>query len=85
MRHWKATVVAVALAISLPTWGQAAFQGTRQEQAACRPDVRKFCRSVKPGSRSGAYVSCLKASSEKLSKPCVAVLTKHGVLRKQRQ
>ena len=78
MRHWKATFVAVALAVSLPTWAQAASQGTPQEQAACRPDVRKFCRSVKPGSRSSVFLRCLKANRENLSDACAAVLKKHG-------
>ncbi len=79
MRHRKATLLALALAISLPTWAQAAFQGTPREQAACRPDVRKLCRSVKPGSRSRVYVSCLKANRKNLSKPCAAVLRKYGI------
>ena len=78
MRHWKATVLAVAVAISLPTWAQAALQGTPKEQAACRPDVRKFCRSVRPRSTSRAYLICLRANRPRLSEACAAVLKKHG-------
>jgi hypothetical protein len=55
------------------------MQGTPQEQAACRPDVRKFCHAVKPGSGNGAFLSCLQASRAKLSKACLTVLENNGV------
>jgi hypothetical protein len=54
------------------------MEGTAKEQAACRPDVRRFCASIKQGSDSGAYLACLKANRSKLSKACLAVLESHG-------
>ena len=54
-------------------------QGTAQEQAACRPDVRRFCSSVKPDSDSEAFLHCLQTNRAKLSKACSNVLSSHGV------
>jgi hypothetical protein len=79
MINWKATLLAVLIAASSSVYVQAAFQGTPQEQAACRPDVRRFCHAVKPSSGSGSYLSCLQANRAKLSKACKTVLTSHGV------
>jgi hypothetical protein len=52
--------------------------GTPKEQAACRPDIRRFCSKVKQGSDSSAFLSCLKANRTNLSKACLAVLLTHG-------
>jgi hypothetical protein len=52
--------------------------GTPKEQAACRPDIRRFCSRVKQGSDSSAFLSCLKANRANLSKACLAVLASHG-------
>ena len=56
-----------------------AYQGNAKEQAACRPDVRRYCSSIKPGSDEGMFLSCLQAHRAKLSKACNEVLTSHGV------
>jgi hypothetical protein len=53
-------------------------QGTPQEQAACRPDVRRFCRDLKPDAGSLSFLSCLQGHREKLSRACLAVLESHG-------
>ena len=55
------------------------YEGSSKEQAACRPDVRRFCASVKPGSDSQVFLHCLQANRSKLSKACQEVLTSHGV------
>ena len=55
------------------------YQGSAKEQAACRPDVRRYCSSIKPGSDSGTFLHCLQANRAKLSKACLGVLTSHGV------
>jgi hypothetical protein len=52
-------------------------QGTPQEQAACRPDVRRFCHALKPEDGNGSFLACLKEHREKLSKACLAVLESH--------
>jgi hypothetical protein len=79
MIGWNATLLAVVMAASTPVLAQAAYQGSPQEQAACRPDVRKFCHAVKSGSGSGAFLSCLQANRVKLSEACLTVLQNHGV------
>ena len=56
----------------------ATMSGTPKEQAACRPDVRRFCGHVKKGSDSNAFVSCIEANRSKMSKACLAVLQSHG-------
>ena len=52
--------------------------GTPAEEAACRPDVRRFCHAVKPGSGDGAFLACLQAHREKLRRACREVLESHG-------
>jgi len=53
-----------------------ADNGTRQEQAACRPDVRRFCGHVEHGD-SQKYRDCLQAHRSELSQRCQQVLMKH--------
>jgi hypothetical protein len=53
-------------------------QGTQQEQAACRPDVRKHCRHLKPNAGALVFLSCLQKNRSKLSKACRNVLESHG-------
>jgi hypothetical protein len=52
--------------------------GTQQEQAACRPDTRRFCIKVKPEDGPFAYLACLQAHRAKLTRPCKLVLESHG-------
>ena len=55
------------------------YEGSSKEQAACRPDVRRYCATIKPGSDSEVFLHCLQANRSKLSKACLEVLTSHGV------
>jgi len=50
------------------------FEGTPEEQEACRRDSIRFCKKEVPDSFRG----CLKANRDKISKGCRAVLTNHG-------
>lgn len=53
----------------------AAFaQGTPQQQAACRPDVRKFCSHLPRDADTSAFQQCLEANRAKLSAPCLRVM-----------
>ena len=52
------------------------FEGTPQEQAACRPDSSKFCREAEPD--SFRVLSCLQRNRAKLSRACRRVLESHG-------
>jgi hypothetical protein len=80
MTGWKTIALTILIAASSSVLAEAAFEGTAQEQAACRPDVRRFCHAVKTGSGNGAFLSCLQANRQKLSKACTTVLKNHGVL-----
>jgi hypothetical protein len=53
-------------------------RGTRDEQAACRADSRRFCRTVDPDSGTHGILTCLKQNRSKLSRACRGVLESHG-------
>jgi hypothetical protein len=53
-------------------------QGAPEEQTACRPDVRRFCHAVKPGTHDGSFLSCLQEHRARLSRACRAMLESHG-------
>jgi hypothetical protein len=55
-----------------------AQSGSPEQQAACRPDVRKFCHKIKEADGDSAFVECLKANRAKLSKACRNVLESNG-------
>ncbi len=70
----------LVLATVLTAAASAAFAqgGTPAEQAACRPDVRRFCHSIPPGSGDGAFLACLQQHRERLRRACRDVLEGHG-------
>ena len=55
-----------------------AESGTPQEQAACRPDVRRFCHTVKEQDGDDAFLACLERHRDNLSTACRDVLKDHG-------
>ena len=72
------TILISGLLTSLTTIAFAQ-SGTPEEQAACRPDVRRFCYKLKEDAGSTAFLECLQAHRARLSKPCLHVLESHGV------
>jgi hypothetical protein len=56
------------------------LQGTPQEQAACSPDVFKYCKPLLNSNSPSTFsiLACLKGNREQLSKACRAVLDSHG-------
>ena len=58
---------------------QGLFNGTPEEQAACRRDVRQFCRHIKANAGNDAFLQCLQEHRAKLSEACGRVLKSHGV------
>jgi hypothetical protein len=74
--------VLLALALLAPTLAAAQQQqmdrGTPEEQAACRPDVRRFCSKVKADADPVEFLKCLENNRDALSKKCLAVLIDHG-------
>jgi hypothetical protein len=78
--HMRKFVLALALVSST----SAAFaqqpaqrQGTEQEQAACRRDVQRHCRSV-IDQGDFTVLACLKENRTKISAACDQVLKTHG-------
>jgi hypothetical protein len=55
-----------------------ATSGTPEQEAACRPDVRKFCHHLKEADGDDAYLGCLELNRDSLSKPCDAMLKNYG-------
>jgi hypothetical protein len=52
------------------------FQGTPQEQAACRPDSQRYCADAIPD--TFRVLSCLQRNREKITNACRRVLESHG-------
>jgi len=53
--------------------------GTPEEQAACRPDVRKFCNKIPRSAGNKAFQNCLVSNRNILSLKSKSVLTTHKV------
>jgi len=49
--------------------------GTPEQRAACAPDVRRFCRAVKPEDGPYAYLNCLQQHREQLRPACLRVIS----------
>jgi hypothetical protein len=71
-------IALAAALLVLSSSAMAQLSGTPQEQAACRPDVRRFCYKIKEGGGSDAFLQCLQEHRPKLSARCRAVLESHG-------
>ena len=54
------------------------FQGTPEEQRACRPDVVKMCKEVLGQNDNAIVLRCLQANKVRLSAPCHGVLAHYG-------
>lgn len=74
----KIRIVALSLVL-VSLAGAARAGGTAEQEAACRPDVRKFCHKVPQGSGDDVYLACLQANRQKLSTPCRQLLESNGV------
>ena len=55
-----------------------AESGTPKEQDACRPDVRRFCHTIKEQEANQAFLGCLELHRDDLSEACKNVLRDHG-------
>ncbi len=80
--HMRKFVLALALLSSTTVaFAQAAQpqqrQGTEQEQAACRRDVQRHCRSV-IDQGDFTILACLKENRPKISAACDQVLKNNG-------
>ena len=52
--------------------------GTPEQRQACGPDVRRYCKSIKPDDGPFAYLGCLQEHRKKLHVACVKVLESNG-------
>ena len=71
----KLLLSAAFIAVSSLTFAQS---GTPEEQAACRPDVRRFCHAIKVQEGDDAFLACLELHRDSLSNACRGVLKDHG-------
>ena len=81
----KALLTAILIAMCSAAFGQESERpaastqmGTAQQRAACRPDVRRFCRSVTAESGAFAFLACLQQHRDKLNRACRSVLESAG-------
>ena len=60
--------------------GQAKAQGSQQERAACRGDVKRFCQSQLQRNPDDvlSVSGCLQANRARLSRGCRNVFATHG-------
>ncbi len=72
------TALALGAAVIGPALAQAA-SGTPEQQAACRPDVRRYCHKIPQNAGDNAFMSCLQEHRARLSAPCRSVLESNGM------
>ena len=72
------TILIAATLIGVGSTALAASQGTPEQQAACRPDVRRFCHKLKETDGDDAFLQCLELNRDSLSKPCRSMLESYG-------
>ena len=78
MMFLSAMLLAALVAASTPVCAAELMHGTPKERAACRPDVRRFCQALKPGSDAFDFLACLQDNRSQLRAACRAVLENHG-------
>jgi hypothetical protein len=77
----KFVLVLTLVTISTTSFAQqGGSQGTAREQAACKPDVIKYCKPLLNSNTPSTFsiLACLQGNREQISKPCRAVLESHG-------
>lgn len=74
------TIRMILISAAVLSVASAAFaeSGTPEQRAACRPDVRKFCHTVKEADGDDAYLQCLERNRDSLSKRCSDMLKSYG-------
>jgi hypothetical protein len=82
MSIYRALLALLFIGVASTALGQANVptpeMGTPEQRAACGPDVRRFCKSVKPEDGPFAYLSCLQDHRAKLHAACLKVLESNG-------
>ena len=72
--------ITVALCALIFGIGGALGQGSQQERAACRGDVKRFCQSELQRNPDDVLSlnGCLQANRARLSRGCRSVFVSHG-------
>ncbi len=68
--------IVLAVAALLGNSGAYADAVSKADQAACRPDVRRFCGHIGGGDNQ-KYRDCLQSHFQELSQKCQQVLMNH--------
>jgi hypothetical protein len=71
-------ILILAMALCVSPMAQAATSGTPEQQAACGPDVRKFCYKLKESDSDDVYLQCLEVHRDELSSRCLNMLKSYG-------
>jgi hypothetical protein len=66
-----------SIALVLITSPVLAQSGTPEEQRACSPDVKRYCRQV-ISEGDFSILACLQQNRAKISRTCQKVLLDHG-------
>ena len=74
----KAAILGMALSVGVSSMAYAQTSDRSQQEAACRPDVRKFCYKLKESDGDDAYLRCLELNRSNLSQPCSDMLKNYG-------
>ncbi len=69
----------VGAAVVGPAFSAGAASGTPEQQAACRPDIRRYCHKIPQNAGDNAFLACLQENRGRLSAPCRRVLESNGV------
>lgn len=71
------SILIFALAIAFSGTASAQGSGTPEDQAACRPSVKRYCiQAIQGGDMM--VLSCLQQNRPRISKACRQVLVKYG-------
>ncbi len=76
----KGLMIPVVLCTSMLGIGGAREQGSEQERAACRQDVRRLCQAALQRNPDDvlSITSCLQTNGAKISRGCRKALASHG-------
>jgi hypothetical protein len=76
----KGLMIPVTLCTFMLGIGGALGQGSEQERAACRQDVKRLCQAELQRNRDDtlSITSCLQTNRAKISRGCRMALASHG-------
>ena len=86
----KRNFIVICTVMTIFLWGTLAVASDQGKanpptggKGACKADVEKFCKDVKPG--GGRIIACLKGNKDRLSQACKDEIAKARENRKQQQ